>query len=57
MTIQKLKKELAISNDDIAKLFGLNYNSYANSSAKKKYEKALCHFYELVKKSLSPRAL
>lgn len=49
MTIQQLKKELGLTNNDIAELFKLNALSYANSTAKKRYENALCKFYELVK--------
>ena len=49
MTIQELKKELGLSNKDIAEFFGLNEMSYANSSAKKRYESALCSFYEFLK--------
>jgi hypothetical protein len=49
MTIQQLKKELGLSNKDIAGFFGLTPAAYANSSAKKRYEKALCSFYEKIK--------
>lgn len=49
MTIRELKKELGISNKEISELFGLSVMVYANSSAKKRYESALCKFYELVK--------
>ena len=49
MTINELKKELGLTNSDIAKFFKLNSNSYANSSAKKRYENALCRFYEFCK--------
>jgi hypothetical protein len=50
MTIQELKKELGISNKDIAGFFGLTPMGYANSSAKKRYELALCLFYEFLKR-------
>ncbi len=40
MTINKLKKELGISNKDIAGFFGLTPAAYANSSAKHRYENA-----------------
>lgn len=53
MTIQELKKELNLSNKDIAELFGLSPNSYAASSAKKRYENALIKFYEKVKSTLN----
>ena len=46
MTIKELKKETGLTNKKIAELFGLNLTSYNNSTAKKKYEKALCSFYE-----------
>jgi len=49
MNINELKKELAISNADIAEFFGLTPAGYANSSAKKRYENALCKFYAFVK--------
>ncbi len=48
MDIKKLKKELGLSNKEIAEFFGMSYNAYANSSAKKRYETALCRFYECV---------
>lgn len=49
MKIQELKKELGISNKEIAEFFGLTPIVYANSSAKKRYEAALCSFYAFVK--------
>ena len=49
-TIKQLKKELGLTNSDIAGFFKLSPISYANSSAKKRYEDALCRFYELIKK-------
>lgn len=48
MNIKQLKKELGLSNKEIAELFEMNYNAYANSSAKERYERALCRFYECV---------
>jgi len=45
MIIQELKKELGLSNKDIAGFFGLTPAAYANSSAKLRYENALCSFY------------
>ena len=48
-TIKQLKKELGLTNSDIAGFFSLTPISYANSSAKKRYEKALCMFYEFTK--------
>ena len=49
MTINELKKELGLSNTDIAWFFGLSPAAYANSSAKARYEAALCNFYAAVK--------
>lgn len=50
MDITKLKKELKLSNTDIAEFFGLSTSSFENSSAKNRYENALCKFYEFIKK-------
>jgi len=50
MKIKQLKKELGLINADIAGFFKLSPISYANSSAKKRYESALCTFYAFVKK-------
>ena len=50
MEIKQLKKELRLINADIAGFFKLTPISYANSSAKKRYERALCTFYAFVKK-------
>ena len=49
MTIQQLKKELKLSNKDIADMFGLNLDSYQSSSAKKRYQNGLIEFYKVVK--------
>jgi transcriptional regulator with XRE-family HTH domain len=45
MDIKKLKKELGLSNKELAEFFGMSYNAYANSSAKERYERALCRLY------------
>jgi hypothetical protein len=50
MTINELKKELGLTNADIAGFFELSPMAYANSSAKKRYEESLCRFYEYVLK-------
>lgn len=50
MTINELKKELGLSNKDIAEFFELTPAAYANSSAKNRYENALCCFYEFLKR-------
>ena len=52
MNIKQLKKELSISQKDIAEFFQLSYGSYANSTAKERYEEALCGFYKVVKDRL-----
>lgn len=49
MNIKQLKRELGISNKDIAEFFDMSYDSYSNSSAKKRYEQALCRFYLTIK--------
>jgi hypothetical protein len=51
MNIKELKKELGLSNSDIAKFFGLTQMGYANSSAKDRYDTALCLFYAFCKKA------
>ena len=54
MTIQELKQELCLSDKDIAKIFGLkNLLTYQNSSAKVRYEAALCRFFDVVKEKLN----
>lgn len=49
MNIQELKKELGLSNKEIAQFFNMTYGAFANSSAKKRYEDALCKFYKFLK--------
>lgn len=53
MTIQELQKELGLTrtqlNKKMAEFFDLTYMGYMNSSAKKRYETALCRFYAFVK--------
>ena len=52
ITIQEIKKELNIIDDDIAVMFGYkNKLSYANSTAKTRIENGLVSFYMLTKKS------
>jgi len=53
MTIKELKKELDLTNKDIAGFFGLSPTVYANSSAKTRYEAVLCQFLKYVKKKLN----
>ena len=50
LTIKQLKKELGLSQKDLAEFFSMSYGSYSNSTAKKRYENALCLFYEHIKK-------
>lgn len=52
-TINELKKELGLTNTDIAEFFDLSPIAYANSSAKVRYETALCRFFEVVKNKLN----
>jgi len=49
MKIKELKKKLKLSNKEIAQFFDLTPEAYANSSAKKRYEAAICSFYAFVK--------
>lgn len=48
MTIEELKKELGLSQKDLAQFFDMSYGAFANSSAKDRYETALCRFYEKI---------
>ena len=48
MKIEEIKKELGLNNSDLSGFFGLSPLAYANSSAKKRYEAALCNFYAAV---------
>lgn len=49
--IEEIKKEFGLSQKDLAKFFYMSYGAYANSSAKLRYENAICQFYEVVKKA------
>ena len=52
MTIEELKKELEITDKDIAGYFQFKSAvGYRNSSAKKRYEAGLCAFYAFVKRN------
>lgn len=51
MTIEELKKELGLSQKDLAQFFCMTYGAFANSTAKDRYEKALCSFYEVAEKA------
>ena len=47
-TIKDLKRELNLSNGDLAKFFDMTYGAFANSTAKKRYERALVRFYQKI---------
>ena len=47
--INELKKELKLSNKNIAQFFNMTYGAFANSSAKQRYETALCKFYSFLR--------
>lgn len=49
MNIKELKKELRLTNADIAKFFGLKPKAYYYSSARKRYEESLIRIYEFLK--------
>lgn len=49
MSIKQLKKELGLDNSKLAQFFDLTPSSFANSTAKSRYEQALCKFYDFVK--------
>lgn len=49
VTITELKKELGLTQKDLAKFFNMTYGAFANSSAKQRYEDALCNLYGFVK--------
>ena len=55
MDIKQLKKELGLSNKDLAEFFDMTYGAYANSTAKERYEVALCRFYSVIKKALEEK--
>tara|TARA_R110000851_G_scaffold267511_1_gene419989 strand:+ start:319 stop:528 length:210 start_codon:yes stop_codon:yes gene_type:complete len=50
-SIQRLKETFSLNNEKIAKMFGMSKGSYENSTAKKRYEKALIAFNELTTKT------
>ena len=49
MTIQELKKETGLTQKEIAQFFNMTYGAFANSSAKQRYETALCKFYSFLR--------
>lgn len=51
-TINELKKELGLTNTDLAWFFGLSPAAYANSSAKQRYEAAILNFYAFLKNKI-----
>ena len=53
MDIKQLKKELKdkgikLTQKDVAGFFDMSYNVFSNSTAKERYENALCKFYEFL---------
>ena len=49
MNIKQLKKELSLTNADMAKFFGLKERAYYYSSARKRYEESFIRIYEFLK--------
>lgn len=49
MTINELKKETGLTQKDLAQFFNMTYGAFANSSAKERYENALCNFYSFLR--------
>ncbi len=47
--VYKFKKELDLSNKEIAEFFDMSEKGFANSSAKDRYLQALSRFYDCVK--------
>lgn len=48
MNIKQLKKELDLTNADIAKFFGLKEKAYYYSSARKRYEESFIRIYSFL---------
>lgn len=49
MDIKQLKKELGLTNKEMAEFFNMKPEVYQNSTAKNRYEQALIRFYSHVK--------
>ncbi len=49
MTFKELQEKENFDDRDTAKFFNLNYMSYMNSTAKKRYQDTLLRFYEYIK--------
>lgn len=49
MKISELKKETGLTQKKIAQFFNMTYGAFANSSAKQRYETALCKFYSFLR--------
>jgi predicted transcriptional regulator len=49
MDIKQLKKELGLTNADMAKFFGLNPKAYYYSSARKRYEDSFIRIYSFLR--------
>ena len=45
MDIKQLKIETGLTQKQTAQFFNMTYGAFANSSAKERYENALCKFY------------
>ena len=48
MKYKDILKATGMTNKDIAKVFGLDYNSFINSSANKRYKLAIEQIYTLI---------
>ena len=48
MDITELKKETGLTQKELAQFFNMTYGAFANSSAKERYETALCKFYSFL---------
>ena len=49
MDIKQLKKETGLTQKEIAQFFNMTYGAFSNSSAKQRYETALCKFYSFLR--------
>lgn len=57
MDIKELKKETGLTQKDIAQFFNMTYEVFANSSAKERYENALCKFYSFLREGEKKKPL
>jgi len=49
MSIKEILKKHNLSNKDLAECLNMSYGSFANSTAKKRYEAAFVKFYQKIK--------